>query len=234
MQVSDMLNNESALEVAKPFLPPMKFQEAQSGEPQRPVLALRAGSPIFSSSRFSQGPALHGSYPRRTASTPPLMMHQSPVFNDTSKFDYKRSNSLFENFYPSPESVPASPAPSYVSLLNNQPEKKKFACPEEGCHKSFTRRYNLSAHLRCHRLERPYECTQCTQAFARKHDLQRHVRSLHDVNKIYGPCSYCGLHFTRSDALGRHLRKEERRDAITGQIREMVVGCKNAVTTSNI
>ena len=171
----------------------------------------------------------------RPTSTPPLLQRplSTPPSFQKSLFNgqrYNRSNSLFDYSYPSPESVPEA-APlgfqqSFQTVLPNQ-EKKKFACPEEGCHKSFTRRYNLSAHLRCHRLERPYECTQCTQAFARKHDLQRHIRSLHDQHKIYGPCPYCNLYFTRSDALQRHMRREERRDGVSGQVCEVTVGCKN-------
>jgi uncharacterized Zn-finger protein len=171
---------------------------------------------------FIQRPASTPPFLQRPVSTPPLMQKSLYSFQR-----YNRSNSLFDNSYPSPESI-QEPSPAAFQMTNSpQPEKKKFACPEEGCHKSFTRRYNLSAHLRCHRLERPYECTQCTQAFARKHDLQRHIRSLHDQNKIYGPCPYCTLYFTRSDALQRHMKREERRDGVSGIVCEVTVGCKN-------
>ena len=85
---------------------------------------------------------------------------------------------------------------------------KKFPCTEEGCTKSFTRRYNLSAHLRCHRQEKPFDCTNCEMKFARKHDLTRHIRSLHEMKRQFGPCGYCGSFFTRSDALARHVKVE--------------------------
>lgn len=94
---------------------------------------------------------------------------------------------------------------------NGSSQEKKFRCTEPGCNKSFTRRYNLHAHYRCHRSEKPFECTQCTFKFARKHDLTRHIRSLHEMKRSYGPCQYCNAYFTRSDALARHLKVEQDR-----------------------
>jgi uncharacterized Zn-finger protein len=103
---------------------------------------------------------------------------------------------ILESVYPSPSNTPDI-------------EVKKFPCPFDNCSKSFTRKYNLSAHLRCHNQEKPFECTNCPMKFARKHDLQRHIRSLHEHKKQYGPCDYCNAYFTRSDALSRHLRIEK-------------------------
>ncbi|KAI8137870.1 hypothetical protein BJV82DRAFT_633596 [Fennellomyces sp. T-0311] len=54
---------------------------------------------------------------------------------------------------------------------------------------------------------RPYACCMCTRAFARKHDLQRHVR-VHTGDKPY-ICLCCKKAFARTDALKRHLRMEE-------------------------
>ncbi|KAI8893292.1 hypothetical protein BC833DRAFT_608846, partial [Globomyces pollinis-pini] len=108
--------------------------------------------------------------------------------------------------YPSPESVINSSSATSPKLPN-----KKFKCPEQGCDKAFTRKYNLSAHLRCHRSEKPYSCTQCPLNFARKHDLSRHIKSIHELKKSFGPCATCGAYFTRSDALARHLKVEQER-----------------------
>lgn len=55
---------------------------------------------------------------------------------------------------------------------------------------------------------RPYSCHFCSRAFARKHDLQRHIR-VHTGEKPYS-CPCCKKAFSRTDALKRHLRMEER------------------------
>jgi uncharacterized Zn-finger protein len=85
---------------------------------------------------------------------------------------------------------------------------RKFYCSEEGCSKGFTRRYNLTAHQRCHRAEKPFECNLCNSRFARKHDLTRHKKSIHDENREFGPCTKCCSYFTREDAFERHLKAD--------------------------
>lgn len=54
---------------------------------------------------------------------------------------------------------------------------------------------------------RPYPCNRCPRSFARKHDLQRHLR-VHTGAKPYF-CVRCKKAFARSDALKRHVRKED-------------------------
>ncbi|RKO92219.1 hypothetical protein BDK51DRAFT_2844, partial [Blyttiomyces helicus] len=80
-------------------------------------------------------------------------------------------------------------------------------CTMPGCTKEFTRRYNLESHLRCHKGERPFVCPHCTTSdaasFARKHDLRRHIHSLHTEKRPHR-CLHCPLTFSRSDALRRH------------------------------
>ncbi|KAJ3411907.1 hypothetical protein HDV05_001488, partial [Chytridiales sp. JEL 0842] len=51
----------------------------------------------------------------------------------------------------------------------------------------------------------------------RKHDLQRHVRSIHSEQKPW-ICNCCGSKFARSDALRRHLEVEEKKDNLTGGV----------------
>ncbi|KAG1057056.1 hypothetical protein G6F43_001080 [Rhizopus delemar] len=52
-----------------------------------------------------------------------------------------------------------------------------------------------------------YDCNICPRSFARKHDLQRHIR-VHTGAKPYY-CLNCEKSFARTDALKRHLRMEE-------------------------
>ncbi|KAI8647437.1 hypothetical protein BD408DRAFT_408555 [Parasitella parasitica] len=52
-----------------------------------------------------------------------------------------------------------------------------------------------------------FPCSVCPRSFARKHDLQRHIR-VHTGAKPYS-CLNCTKAFARTDALKRHLRMED-------------------------
>ncbi|RUS15694.1 hypothetical protein BC937DRAFT_92120 [Endogone sp. FLAS-F59071] len=80
-------------------------------------------------------------------------------------------------------------------------------CSHAGCPKTFSRIYNLKAHLKSHASTKPFDCQMCSRSFSRKHDLQRHVR-VHTGAKPY-ICPCCKKGFARTDALKRHLRIEE-------------------------
>ncbi|KAI8837109.1 hypothetical protein BC829DRAFT_355023, partial [Chytridium lagenaria] len=71
------------------------------------------------------------------------------------------------------------------------------------CGKTFTRRFNLRSHALVHSEQRPFACSHCSVTFRRKHDLQRHTRSLHSGSRPW-TCNFCHLGFARSDALRRH------------------------------
>ncbi|KAJ3045815.1 hypothetical protein HK097_001113, partial [Rhizophlyctis rosea] len=46
-------------------------------------------------------------------------------------------------------------------------------------------------------------------SFARKHDLQRHTRTLHSGTRPF-ECPNCKMGFNRADALRRHRMQEDR------------------------
>ncbi|KAF9426275.1 hypothetical protein BGZ94_006736 [Podila epigama] len=82
-------------------------------------------------------------------------------------------------------------------------------CPYHNCTKSFTKTFNLTAHLKTHETPKPFPCHLCTRVFSRKHDLQRHIR-VHTGSKPYvclNPA--CQKAFARTDALCRHYKVEE-------------------------
>ncbi|RKP04240.1 hypothetical protein CXG81DRAFT_8173, partial [Caulochytrium protostelioides] len=56
--------------------------------------------------------------------------------------------------------------------------RKMYPCLYPGCDRAFPRFYNLKSHLLCHSQVKPHRCDHCTACFARKHDLQRHRRTI--------------------------------------------------------
>jgi len=52
--------------------------------------------------------------------------------------------------------------------------KKVFACPYEGCTKSYNGKNYLVEHERLHTGERPYSCTNCGKGFSRVLDMKKH------------------------------------------------------------
>ena len=117
---------------------------------------------------------------------------------------------------------------------------KRFPCPK--CDKAFARAYNLNTHLSTHdpdpNRSKPFACpypsckSEGGRSFSRKHDLQRHVASIHeneaepgihgDPEEVVGGdtgglvslglgtpgkkfrCENCGRSFVRRDACNRH------------------------------
>lgn len=135
-------------------------------------------------------------------------------------------------------STPASAASS-SSRARSGPSKR-FPCPK--CDKAFARAYNLNTHLSTHdpdpNRSKPFACpypsckSEGGRSFSRKHDLQRHVASIHeneaepgihgDPEEVVGGdtgglvslglgtpgkkfrCNNCGRSFVRRDARNRH------------------------------
>lgn len=134
-------------------------------------------------------PSINLFYSANNAKAPPKL---------AIKLDY--TFKVGEN-YPSPQSTSTCTSPPTLQ------ERKKFQCSYRGCKKSFTRRYNLSGHLRYHQLENPYTCVSCPEAFSTKLKLSSHERIYHS-EKCVVICGYCNALFNNNTRLNRHLNED--------------------------
>ncbi|KAJ3037611.1 hypothetical protein HDV00_001499 [Rhizophlyctis rosea] len=127
---------------------------------------------------------------------------------------------------PSPDFQPTPTLPTTTTHLPPHPPTNDRAthtrthiCPYyPTCPKAYTRRFNLTSHiLSTHTNTRPFPCPHCPSdqqlRFARKHDLNRHIASVHEEAPHKYRCleEGCGMTFARSDALKRHLEVEGRK-----------------------
>ncbi|KAJ3116348.1 hypothetical protein HDU96_009811 [Phlyctochytrium bullatum] len=84
---------------------------------------------------------------------------------------------------------------------------RRYPCKQPGCSRSFTRLFNLKAHMETHNpdRERSFKCEHCGVAFCRAQDLLRHG-TVHDKSNLM-VCPACpNKTFSRKDALRRHIR----------------------------
>ena len=51
--------------------------------------------------------------------------------------------------------------------------------------------------------ENPFKCDKCSQSFKWKHDLQRHVKTVHTTKQFQ--CELCEFTCSRKDNLNRHI-----------------------------
>ena len=138
-------------------------------------------------------------------------MTQLPVFDFYSLFEPTPTTNVLLPTLPS-QTIPAttSTALQLPETIKSQTKKQP-----KHCKKSIT--------------GKPFPCYSCKRAFARKHDLQRHIR-VHTGDKPY-VCPCCKKAFARTDALKRHWGIEETcRNSQSVQVMKSTTGRKKVKT----
>ena len=98
------------------------------------------------------------------------------------------------------------------SLFSDSDKSKEdeagYVCPQRGCHKTFSRKLRLNAHLHLHYGTQPYKCTfpTCGKAFSEKQNLRIHMRIHADERPFQCPQG-CGKSFRTKGNMRDHERR---------------------------
>ena len=93
-------------------------------------------------------------------------------------------------------------------ILTGDPEIP-FKCSYQGCHKRYSKMWNLQVHFFVHTGESPFVCHlgECAgEKFRSKQALNRHICAKHTHEKPFS-CRNCDWRFGRKDFLLRHIKK---------------------------
>lgn len=92
-----------------------------------------------------------------------------------------------------------------VPHRESRSEVEKYSCPI--CGTSLTRKHDIQRHIRgVHEKRRAHYCNICSRSFLQRGHLNDHIRQCHDPDAAH-ICSNCGKRFGCASKLIRHMRK---------------------------
>ncbi|PIL29647.1 transcription factor [Ganoderma sinense ZZ0214-1] len=147
------------------------FSDYEPAQPQQVRLGSSAASDYYPSAHVQ----LNKYGPR-------VVQAQAPQARSTASV----SPQLAAMSHPSAVSHPSLTAQrAKIETMHDDP-KRKYQCPT--CPRAFARAYNLKTHIQTHDPNRlkPYAChhKSCGRSFSRKHDLTRHMVSIHRAESV--------------------------------------------------
>ena len=95
-----------------------------------------------------------------------------------------------------------------VNLNKTNARNQLYTCNHNGCNKSFFELKRLNEHQKTHK--RPIKCTfdqHCKKTFARKLELQIHIKTKHLINdNSFEKCKFCDRKFSSLNNLRTHIK----------------------------
>lgn len=100
---------------------------------------------------------------------------------------------------------------NHIQLIHEK--QTPFTC--DRCGKKFKRRPDLNNHIRCIHENNYYICNVCNNSFQTARNLERHVSTVHEQSKPF-ECTSCGQAFARRERLKHHVERNHPGMTTTG------------------
>jgi len=115
--------------------------------------------------------------------------------------DADKDNTKEEKLYQSTKMREQLPNSMNLFIGNKSHTEERFSQQSE-CRKiNLTKTWNLIQN----REDNPYKCVECKMSFSTSQQLTRHNIKIHTRKKLYN-CSYCSEAFAQKSTLSRHMR----------------------------